>query len=625
MKRLCSQEELESCREQIRSSRDPSQLKIIVCGGTGCRANGSSELAEAFASALAEKGSDATVELKLSGCHGLCEQGPVVVIEPKGLFYRQVGLKDRERDVRDIIEQTVLGGEAVERLLYDDHDSGKKIERYDDIPFYAKQKRIALCHNGKIDPRSIEDYIDVDGYAALARALAMEPDDVIDWISKSGLRGRGGGGFPTGKKWSFCRGASDRSMRYIICNADEGDPGAFMDRSIMEGDPFSVLEGMTIGAHAMARGICKAEGYVYIRAEYPLAVENLRNAIARAEEVGLLGDDILGSGFSFHVKVKEGAGAFVCGEETALIASIEGKRGMPRSRPPFPANSGLFGKPSNINNVETWADVTRILNGGPEWYAGIGTPTSSGTKVFSLVGKIRNSGLVEVPMGTSLREVVFGIGGGVPGDKKIKAVQSGGPSGGCIPADALDIPVDFEKLAEVGAIMGSGGLVVMDEDTCMVDIARYFVEFTQTESCGKCVPCRLGTKEMLTILKRITAGDGKPEDIDLLIEIGESVKAGSLCGLGQTAPNPVMTTINYFREEYDEHVLEHKCRAGQCKEMVRYSIDPENCTGCTVCARNCPVDAITGEKKKVHEIDQEKCIRCGVCFEKCRFDAVVRS
>jgi NADH-quinone oxidoreductase subunit F len=566
--RISSAAQLEETRKELRCRQDPKRLRITVCGGTGCRANGSAELAEAFARELGDRGLDAKVELKLSGCHGFCQQGPVVVVDPLEIFYRQVGLEDREADVREIIEQTVQAGRPVERLLYEDPRSGEKVQRYGEIPFYAMQRRIALGNNGKIDPGRVEDYIAAGGYAALADALSTDPEEVIAAISRSGLRGRGGGGFPTGRKWSFCRRAADRTMRYVICNADEGDPGAFMDRSIMEGDPHSVLEGMAVGAYAMSRGICPAEGYIYIRAEYPLAVENVRRAIDQAEALGLLGDGILGTDFGFHVKVKEGAGAFVCGEETALIASIEGRRGMPRPRPPFPANRGLFGKPSNINNVETWANVPRILVNGADWYAGIGTETSAGTKVFSLVGKVRNSGLVEVPMGISLREVVYEIGGGIPGDKKLKAVQTGGPSGGCIPAAMIDLPVDYEKLAEVGSIMGSGGLVVLDEDTCMVDLARYFVEFTQSESCGKCAPCRLGTKQMLTILERICAGKGRMEDIDLLVEIGTAVRKGALCGLGQTAPNPVLTTIKYFRDEYEAHIKDKKCPATVCREIV---------------------------------------------------------
>ena len=568
MNRISSIDQLASLRESLSSRRDPSQLRITVCGGTGCRASGSMELVETFREQLAARGVTDKVEIKLSGCHGFCQQGPVVVVDPMGLFYRQVGLVDRQQDVREIIEGTIVGGRPIERLLYEHPESGQKIAHYQQIPFYSKQLRIALRNNGKIDPNDIEDFIAVDGYAALAKALTMEPEGVIEEISKSGLRGRGGGGFPTGRKWGLCRNADDRSVRYVVCNADEGDPGAFMDRSIMEGDPHSVLEGMAIGAFAMSRGICPVEGYIYIRAEYPLAVRNVRVAIEQAERVGLLGERIMGTDFCFHVKIKEGAGAFVCGEETAMLASLEGRRGMPRARPPFPAQSGLRGKPTNINNVETWVSVPRIINGGAEWYAGIGTATSRGTKVFSLVGKVRNCGLVEVPLGMSLREIVYEIGGGIPDNKRFKAVQTGGPSGGCIPASLLDMPVDYEKLTEAGSIMGSGGMVVMDEDTCMVDIARYFVEFTQSESCGKCAPCRLGTRQMLRILDDITAGEGKPEHIDMLQEIGAAVKQGSLCGLGQTAPNPVLTTIRYFRDEYEAHIRKKKCPALVCQKIV---------------------------------------------------------
>ena len=568
MKKLRSIEELAALRERVRASRDPRRPRIIVCGGTGCRSNGSLGVAGALRQALRERGLERDVDLKMSGCHGFCQEGPVVVVDPDEVFYRRVGWEDPGRDAREIVASTIVRGEPVERLLYESPLTGEKITRYGDIPFYAKQMRVALRNNGKIDPNSIEDFIEADGYAALARVLTMEPEEVMDRISRSGLRGRGGGGFPTGRKWSFCRNATDRSMRYIICNADEGDPGAFMDRSIMEGDPHSVLEGMAIGAYAISRGICAAEGYIYIRAEYPLAVTNVRRAMADAEALGLLGDNILGTDFSFHIRVKEGAGAFVCGEETGLIASIEGRRGMPRTRPPFPAQSGLHGKPSNINNVETWVTVPRIINDGPEWYASIGTKTSAGTKVFSLVGKIVSSGLVEVPMGTPLQEIVFDIGGGVPNGKRIKAVQTGGPSGGCIPAGMLDIPVDYEKLTEAGSIMGSGGMVVMDEDTCMVDIARYFVEFTQSESCGKCAPCRLGTRQMHGILENICAGRGKEGDVELLQEIGEAVHLGALCGLGQTAPNPVLTTIRHFRDEYEAHIKRKKCPAAVCREMV---------------------------------------------------------
>ncbi|MFO8057990.1 MAG: NADH-quinone oxidoreductase subunit NuoF [bacterium] len=623
MDRVNTTSELSSLAERIRSSRDPNRPLVTICGGTGCRANNSAELAEMMAQELDARGIQADVEIKLSGCHGLCQKGPVVVVDPLHIFYQEVGLKNMERDVADIIEQTVQNGETVQRLLYKDPATKERYPNYNDIPFYARQHRIALQNNGKIDPCNIEDYIAAQGYQGLAKVLTMDPWEVIEWVKKSGLRGRGGGGFPSGQKWTFCRNATDHSMRYIICNADEGDPGAFMDRSIMEGDPHSVLEGMAIGAYAMSHGICEAAGYIYIRAEYPLAVDNVRTALQQAEEMGVLGDNIMGTDFSFHIKMKEGAGAFVCGEETALMASVEGNRGMPRPRPPFPANKGLFGKPSNINNVETWANVPKIVNHGPDWYADIGTEKSKGTKVFSLVGKVQNSGLVEVPMGISLREVIFDIGGGIMGKGEFKAAQTGGPSGGCLPASMLDLPIDFEHLAEAGSIMGSGGLVVMDDKTCMVDLARYFLSFTQSESCGKCTPCRLGTKAMLDILERICQGRGKPEDIPLLEELAKSIKLGSLCGLGQTAPNPVLTTLKYFREEYEQHIYEKKCPAGTCPNLVTYYIDPAACKGCGACIRACPVDAITGEKKSPHYINPELCIRCGSCRDACKFDAIL--
>jgi len=621
--KLTSTEQLESLRQSIRSAEDPKQLRIIVCGGTGCRAAGSAAVAEALAEELAQSAPEIDVQLKLSGCHGFCQQGPVVVLEPEGLFYREVGTKNLKRDVADITNTTIREGKPVPRLLYRDPKTREPIAHYRDIPFYSQQNRIVLRHNGKIDPNRIEDYIAVEGYAALAKALTMDPEEVIAQITGAGLRGRGGGGFPTGRKWSFCRQAPDRSMRYIICNADEGDPGAFMDRSIVEGDPHAVVEGMIIGAYAISRGVSPAQGYVYIRAEYPLAVQNLRCALEQAEELGLLGENILGTDFSFHVKIKQGAGAFVCGEETALIASIEGKRGMPRSRPPFPAVCGLFGKPTNINNVETWASVPRIIHSGPDWYAGIGTEHSKGTKVFSLVGKINNSGLIEVPMGIPLRTIIEDIGGGIPDGKAFKAVQTGGPSGGCIPAEHLDIPVDFEHLAEVGSIMGSGGMVVMDDESCMVDVARYFLSFTESESCGKCTPCRMGTQHLLQLLTDITEGRGKPEDIEKLKKLSRTVQEGSLCGLGQTSPNPVLTTIRYFEEEYRAHIEEQRCPAGVCRELIEFEIDPEKCTGCGLCVMYCPVDAIAGEKKQPHVLDTEACIRCGSCRSVCRYGAVL--
>jgi len=567
MKKLGAKQELLDLARELEAKQKEKKKRIIICGGTGCRSNGSYELF-LMCKELLNKYRLKDVELKMSGCHGFCQRGPVFVIEPEEIFYQQVGKENPKKDLEEIIKKTLLAGKYVEHLLYQDPGTGELIPIYHQIPFYAHQQRIALRFNGKIDPFSIEDYIAQGGYQALAKALEMDPEEIIEVISKSGLRGRGGGGFPTGQKWRFCREAKG-DMRYIICNADEGDPGAFMDRSIMEGNPHGVLEGMIIGALAIARGKSPAQGYIYVRAEYPLAVQSIKKAIEDAKAWGLLGENILGSDFSFDIKVKEGAGAFVCGEETALMASIEGKRGMPRQRPPFPAQKGLWGKPSNINNVETWVNVPEIILKGWQWYSSIGTEKSKGTKVFSLVGKVKNSGLVEVPMGISLKEIIFKIGGGIIGDKKFKAAQTGGPSGGCIPAKYLDLPVDYEHLTEVGSIMGSGGLVIMDEDTCMVDLARYFLTFTQSESCGKCTPCRLGTRQMLTILEDICAGRGKPGDIELLGEIGEMVKKASLCGLGQTAPNPVLTTIRYFRDEYEEHIKEKKCRAAVCKEIVQ--------------------------------------------------------
>ncbi len=625
MKKMTSVSELQSLAEKIKVSRDHSRPCITICGGTGCRANGGMELAEMLSNELDNRNMDVKVQIKLSGCHGLCQKGPVVVIDPQGIFYQEVGLKNLERDVDDIIEMTLKKGEIIKRLLYKDPSTKERIANYYEIPFYSRQMRIALKNNGKIDPCVIEDYLEVDGYLGLAKVLEMDPLIAIEQVKASGLRGRGGGGFSTGLKWTFCRNAVDQTMRYIICNADEGDPGAFMDRSIMEGDPHSVLEGMAIGAYAMSKGICPTMGYIYIRAEYPLAIENLKIAIEQAEALGVIGDNIMGTDFSFHVKIKEGAGAFVCGEETALMASIEGERGMPRPRPPFPANKGLFGKPSNINNVETWANIPKIINDGPDWYADIGTEKSTGTKVFSLVGKVVNCGLVEVPMGISLREVIFDIGGGIPNNRQFKAAQTGGPSGGCIPAQFLDLKIDYDNLAQMGSIMGSGGLVVMDEDNCMVDIARYFLTFTQAESCGKCTPCRLGTKAMLEILERITEGNGKPDDIELLEELALAIKAGSLCGLGQTAPNPVLTTLKYFREEYEEHIFEKKCRAGACRALIKFDIDPETCKGCRLCVSACPTGAISGEKKQPHVIDQEGCVQCGSCRQVCKFGAIIVS
>ncbi len=605
--------DLANLREQAVARRQSKRMAIAVCCGTGCRAQGSLALVEEFRSRLEAEGLD-DVEVRASGCHGFCERGPLVVIYPKEIFY--CGVKDKH--VADIIEKSIKGDELVDSLLFRDPVTKQRYQLEHEVPFYAKQQRIVFRNNGKIDPVEINDYIAVDGYVALAKALTqMTPDAVIDEVENAGLRGRGGGGFPTGRKWRICRDQPG-DQKYIVCNGDEGDPGAFMDRSLMEGDPHGVLEGMTIGAYAIGA----SRAYMYVRDEYPLAVENLEIALAQSRALGLLGNDIFGSGFSFDAEIVRGAGAFVCGEETALIASIEGQRGMPRTRPPFPAESGLWDKPTNINNVETWANIPVIIDRGADWFSQQGTEKSKGTKTFALVGQVKNTGLVEVPLGITLREMIFDIGGGVLGDKAFKAVQTGGPSGGCLPASLLDTPVDYDSLKEAGSIMGSGGMVVMDEDTCMVDFARYFLDFAQKESCGKCVPCRLGTKQLLDILVDITEGRGREEDIDLLVELGEAIKLGSLCGLGQTAPNPVLTTIRYFREEYETHIRDKRCPAGTCRALTTFEIDAETCIGCGLCKSACPTDAVTGEKKSAHAIIQENCTRCGACRAVCPVRAV---
>jgi NADH:ubiquinone oxidoreductase subunit F (NADH-binding)/(2Fe-2S) ferredoxin/Pyruvate/2-oxoacid:ferredoxin oxidoreductase delta subunit len=550
----------------------------------------------------------------MTGCHGFCEKGPLVVIRPMGVMYTHVQVGD----VPEIVAE-LANGRAVERLLYSDPNSGEIIEHEHDVPFYKHQQRLILNLNGVLDPFRIDEYVALGGYTSLEKVLgSMSPEQVIAETKGSGLRGRGGAGYPTGLKWEMCR-KQPGEIKYVICNADEGDPGAYMDRSIMEGNPHRVLEGMTIGAYAIGAD----QGYVYIRNEYPLAVKHLRQAITQAQEYGFLGKNILGSGFDFNVNIKLGSGAFVCGEETALMASIEGRIGEPRPRPPYPTTVGLWGKPTNINNVKSWASVPIIIERGSDWYANIGTETSKGTMIFSVVGNINNTGLVEVPMGISLRELIFKIGGGIPNSNTFKAAQIGGPSGGCIPAQHLDTPIDYESLTALGAIMGSGGLVVADEDTCMVDFARYFMQFTQEESCGKCVPCRIGTKAMLETLERICAGEGQLGDIDYLLELGEEVKRSSLCGLGQTAPNPVLSTIQYFRDEYEAHIVDKACPAKVCKGLITYSVIAENCTGCMVCLRNCPSDAITGAKQEVHVIDAGLCTRCGMCMSVCKFDAIL--
>ena len=588
---------------------------VLICKGTGCTASGSAPVFEAFKTELARRGLDKEVMLVETGCHGMCEMGPIVVVYPEGSFYCQV----KPEDIPELVEEHLYKGRILQRLLYTTPDvEKKKIPHYRDIPFYGKQRRIVLRNCGYINPDNIEEYIARDGYQALAKVLLeLPPEETLDIVKKSGLRGRGGAGFPTGRKWEFARMAPG-DKKYIVCNADEGDPGAFMDRSVLEGDPHSVVEGMLIGAYVIGSD----EGYIYCRAEYPLAIKRLNTAIEQATEMGLMGDNIMGTGFSFKLHIKEGAGAFVCGEETALMASIEGKRGMPNPRPPFPANSGLWGKPTNINNVETWGNIPQIILNGAEWFSSVGTETSKGTKIFALTGKVNNTGLVEAPMGMTLREVIYDIGGGIPNDKKFKAVQLGGPSGGCLPESMLDTPVDYESINATGAIMGSGGMVVTDEDTCIVDFAKFFLTFVQNESCGKCPFCRIGTKRMLEILERICEGKGKLEDLDLLEDLAQKVKDGSLCALGGTAPNPVQTTIKYFRDEYLAHIVDKKCPAKVCTALIHYTIDPDKCIGCTRCARECPVSAISGEIKKPHLIDQDICIKCGRCMAVCPVKAI---
>jgi NADH-quinone oxidoreductase subunit F len=621
-KLIHSPAELEAWRDKVNTAKKSQTRSVRVCIGTGCAAKGSRRLYELFCQAAVEaaehNGKSVKVEAKCVGCHGLCERGPIVVIEPEGILYQLV----EEPDVAEIFRETVLGGRVVERLLYEDPASKKKATKAEEIPFYSVQKRIVLEHNGLIDPTSTDDYISVGGYAALAKALTgMSPEGIIEEVELSGLRGRGGGGFPTGRKWRSCREApAPEGIRYVICNGDEGDPGAFMDRSVMEGNPHSVLEGLIIGAYAVGA----TRGYIYVRNEYPLAVEHLKRAIGQAREYGLLGEDILGSGFSFDIRINRGGGAFVCGESTALMASLEGRTGEPRAKYIHTVESGLNDAPTVLNNVETWANIPHIVREGGKWFASIGTEGSKGTKVFSLVGKIENTGLVEVPMGITLREIIETIGGGVKDGKAFKAVQTGGPSGGCIPAAHLDAPVDFDELARLGSMMGSGGMIVMDEETCMVNMAKYFFGFLKTESCGKCTPCREGIAQALHILERITHGEGEPADIPKLEALAELLSEASLCALGKTAANPVLSTLKYFREEYEAHIRDKRCPAKECKGLFRYEIDPETCTGCGICRKNCPVEAITGERKVAHVIHQDICTKCNTCYEKCPFGAIMK-
>ena len=591
------------------SSKAPGALTLHVCQGTGCVSSRSAEIQSALDEEILRHGISQRASVKLTGCHGFCQRGPIVTVEPEGIFYTEV----KPEDAAEIVQSHLVDGQPVARLFYTDPTTGEAIPHYRDITFYKEQQRVVLRNCGHIDPEKIEDYIESGGYRALRKALLeMTPDEVIADVRRSGLRGRGGAGFSTGQKWEFCRQAPG-DKKYLICNADEGDPGAFMDRSLLEADPHAILEGMVIAAYAIGA----SEGYIYVRAEYPLAVQRVGTAMKQASERGFLGKNILGSGVDFDLHIKEGAGAFVCGEETALMMSIEGRRGMPRPRPPFPAVSGLWGKPTIINNVKSLATIPVIVERGADWFSSIGTERSKGTVVFALTGMVANCGLVEVPLGTTLRETIFSIGGGLVGDREFKAVQTGGPSGGCIPAGLLDTPVDYDSLTAAGSIMGSGGMVVMDDSTCMVDIARYFVNFTTSESCGKCVPCRLGTKQMLDILTDITEGRGKPGDVELLEELGQGIKSGSLCGLGQSAPNPVLSTIRYFRDEYEAHIHEKRCPALACRALIEYRIGEAKCVGCGLCKRNCAVEAISGEHKSPHVIDQSKCIKCGSCLTVC--------
>jgi NADH-quinone oxidoreductase subunit F len=613
--RLSSPDELERVRKLIVKNRDPNKPCLSICGGTGCHAFGSEKVAAAFKQESKQQGLEAKVDIRTTGCHGFCEKGPLVVIKPENIFYQRVSVED----ISEIISKTIIKGNIIDRLLYADPNTGKKITYEHEVPFYEKQNRLVFGNNGLIDPVAIDDYLAVGGYTALGKALfRMSPEQVVEEVKKSGLRGRGGGGFPTGVKWESCRRAHG-DTKYVICNADEGDPGAYMDRSLLEGNPHSILEGMLIGAYAIG----SHQGYIYVRNEYPLAVRNTQLAINQAEEYGLLGDNILGSGFDFNIRINKGGGAFVCGESTALMASLEGKVGEPRTKYVHTVEKGLWEQPTDLNNVETWANVPLIINRGADWYAEIGTANSKGTKIFSLVGKINNTGLVEVPMGMTLRQIIYDIGGGIPSGKKFKAVQTGGPSGGCIPENLLDLPVDFDELTQVGSMMGSGGMIVMDENTCMVDIAKYFLTFLEGESCGKCVPCREGVKRMRQTLTDITDGRGNDGDIELLERLSATLIDSCLCALGTTAPNPVLTTIRYFRDEYEAHIKDRRCPAGVCKELITYLIDDEKCPGCGLCVKACPVEAITSMgKRKPVILDQDNCIKCGSCYDVCKLDAI---
>ena len=615
MPKLSTASQLTALRDELTKLRQTSRKSVTMCGGTGCQASGCRAVVEAVAAELAAQGLTDSVKLRVTGCHGFCEQGPLMVIEPGNVFYCHVG----PDDANEIVAQTIDRGDLIERLLYTDPVSGEKARTESQIPFYAAQDQVLIGQNKQLDPESIDDYIANGGYAALEKVLGRaNPQEVIEEMKASGLRGRGGGGFPTGTKWQSCRAAANGRGKYVICNADEGDPGAYMDRSILEGNPHAVLEGMIIGAYAIGA----SEGHVYVRNEYPLAVDHARTAIRQAREYGLLGENVLGSGFSFDVEITRGAGAFVCGESTALMASLEGKVGEPAPKDIHTVQQGLWDRPSNLNNVETWANVPGIINSGAAWFAAKGTAGSAGTKVFALTGRVNNTGLVEVPMGTSLRTIVFDIGGGATGGADVKAVQTGGPSGGCLPVSKFNLKVDFDTLAKAGSMVGSGGMVVMDTQTCMVDVAKYFLKFLQDESCGKCVPCRIGVDRLLEIVTDVTEGRGRPEQLDLIEELSETVAEASLCALGKTAPNPVLSTLKYFRDEYEAHIHQGRCPAGVCRALISYSIEEEECNGCGACRKACPHGAVTGEKKKPHAIDPDLCTKCGICRDSCKFDAV---